>query len=148
MRVSFTGGTASPSGALPAYFMTKDPIVQFIIENSKEFKDGFIRIEMQHAVAGEHPRMAVPNQKQTKAETKAEPAQPKPAETKAETPAEAAMPQGESETRVVTVADKADAIEWLKENYADKGYTATKLRTQTAFEEACKECNVQFQFTA
>lgn len=69
-------------------------------------------------------------------------------EPQPEAPAEEAKPQGESDTRVVTVADKADAIEWLKENYADKGYTATKLRTQTAFEEACKECNVQFQFTA
>ena len=38
VRVSFTGGTASPSGAQPAYYMTKDPITQFVIENSNEFK--------------------------------------------------------------------------------------------------------------
>ena len=44
--VAFTGGTASPSGARPAYMVEKDPVKQFVIEHSKEFKDGFIYIEM------------------------------------------------------------------------------------------------------
>ena len=60
VAVSFTGGTASPSGAQPAYYMTKDPIVQFVIENSKEFKSGFIIVVMSQDIAGEHPRMAIP----------------------------------------------------------------------------------------
>jgi hypothetical protein len=47
----------------------------------------------------------------------------------------------------VEVADKAEAIEWLKEHHAEKGYTAAKLRTKSAFEEACAECGVVFKIT-
>ena len=48
----------------------------------------------------------------------------------------------------IKVADKSEAIEYLKEHYADKNYTATSLRTNTAFEAACNECGVGFVFTA
>lgn len=62
----------------------------------------------------------------------------------------AAAPASEDDDRIavqrVTVADKADAVEWLKEHYPDKGYTATKLRTQEAFNAACEECEVVFDF--
>ena len=63
VEVQFKGGTASPSGAQPAYFVTKDPITQFVIENSKQFKQGFIILVMQHELPGEHPRIAVPKPK-------------------------------------------------------------------------------------
>lgn len=63
VEVQFKGGTASPSGAQPAYFVTKDPITQFVIENSKQFKQGFIILVMQHELPGEHPRIAAPKQK-------------------------------------------------------------------------------------
>lgn len=56
--VAFTGGTASPSGARPAYMIVKDPVQQFVIEHSKEFLNGFIHVEMQQEVAGVHPRSA------------------------------------------------------------------------------------------
>lgn len=59
-NVSFVGGTASPSGSQPAYMTTKDPITQFVIENSKEYKDGFIILMLTQEMAGVHPRMAVP----------------------------------------------------------------------------------------
>ena len=58
VNVAFTGGTASPSGALPAYMVTKDPITQFVIENSKEYKNGFIHLERTQEIPGVHPRMA------------------------------------------------------------------------------------------
>ena len=48
----------------------------------------------------------------------------------------------------IMVADKPDAIEYLKERFPEKGYTAVKLRTKTAFDAACKECGVEFVFTA
>lgn len=51
-------------------------------------------------------------------------------------------------SQVVKVADKAEAIEWLKENYPDKGYTAFKLRSKEAFDSACAECNVVFDIQA
>jgi hypothetical protein len=47
--------------------------------------------------------------------------------------------------RAVDVPDKAAAIEWLKENYPDKGYTTTKLtRSKEEFNNACAECGVEF----
>ena len=176
VAVSFVGGTASPSGAQPAYFMTKDPIVQLVIENSKEFKSGFISLSMQQEVPGEHPRMAIPKPKPaptTEAPVTETPATPTiPAE---ETPAEAEQTgEAQDETsqddgnggdcnlvhlsevalwketdgKKVKVADKSEAIEYLKEHFADKNYTATSLRTKTAFDAACKECGVEFVFTA
>lgn len=47
--------------------------------------------------------------------------------------------------RSVDVPDKAAAIEWLKENHPEKGYTATKLGSQKAFDAACAECGVEFK---
>lgn len=159
VSASFVGGTASPSGAQPAYFMTKDPIVQFVIEHSKEYKSGFIILVMSQDVAGEHPRMAVPKPApvpETPAPVVKEPVTPTTAE---EPPAEAEQPTDETQDETlqgdgedtdgkVKVADKSDAIEYLKEKFPEKGYTAVKLRTKTAFEAACKECGVEFVFTA
>lgn len=77
-----------------------------------------------------------------------------------ETPAEEVQPTGETQDDTlqgdgedadggkIKVADKSDAIEYLKEKFPEKGYTAVKLRTKTAFEAACKECGVEFVFTA
>ena len=48
----------------------------------------------------------------------------------------------------VEVADKAEAIEWLKEHNPEAGYTAAKLRSKDAFNAACEENNVEFVFTA
>ena len=154
VKVSFTGGTASPSGALPAYFMSKDPITQFVIENSKEFKSGFIRLEMQQTIADKHPQEAVAKPASTPAPAKAEKAPAAKAEKApaAKAEAENAPADGgeatDTDIETVQVANKADAIEWLKEHYPEKGYTASKLRTQTALDAACAECKVQFEFTA
>lgn len=161
VSASFVGGTASPSGAQPAYFMTKDPIVQFVIEHSKEYKSGFIILVMSQDVAGEHPRMAVPKPApvpETPAPVVEEPVTPTtPAK---ESPAESEQPTGETQDETllgdgddadgdkIKVADKPDAIEYLKERFPEKGYTAVKLRTKTAFDAACKECGVEFVFTA
>lgn len=59
VKVSLVGGTSSPSGTQPAYMVTKDPVVQFVIENSKEFKSGFIRLVMKQEIPGTHKRIAV-----------------------------------------------------------------------------------------
>lgn len=77
-----------------------------------------------------------------------------------ETPAEEVQPTGETQDETlqgdgddadggkIKVADKNEAIEYLKEHFAEKNYTATILRTKTSFEAACKECGVEFVFTA
>lgn len=142
VAVSFTGGTASPSGAQPAYFMTKDPIVQFVVENSKEFKTGFIILVMQQEIAGEHPRMAVPKSNSAAPKVSDEGTKSndeEPAASVSEEPVEGIPLK-------VTVADKYDAIEYLKEHFPDKGYTSSGLRTKAAFEAACKECGVVFVY--
>ena len=146
VEVSFSGGTASPSGAQPAYFMTKDPITQFIIENSKEYKNGFIILVMQQEAPGEHPRMAVPKPKpavEKASETAADESEP------AEEPKENAAAVEEPVPGIpeaITVADKYDAIEYLKEHFPDKNYTSSGLRTKSAFEAACNECGVVFAY--
>ena len=77
-----------------------------------------------------------------------------------ESPADAEQPTDETQDETlhgdgdaadggkIKVADKPDAIEYLKEKFPEKGYTAVNLRTKTAFEAACKECGVEFVFTA
>ena len=148
VEVSFRGGTASPSGAQPAYFVTKDPITQFIIENSKEYKNGFIILVMQQEAPGEHPRMAVPKPKpavEKASETVSDKNEP------AEEPKENAAAVEEpvpGTPEAITVADKYDAIEYLKEHFPDKNYTSSGLRAKTAFEAACKECGVVFVYKA
>lgn len=57
-NLSFVGGTSSPSGSQPAYMVTKDPITQFVIENSKEYKSGFISLVMRQVLPGTHMRIA------------------------------------------------------------------------------------------
>lgn len=148
VRVSFTGGTASPSGALPAYFMTKDPVTQFVIENSKEYKNGFISLEMQQTIAGEHPRMAT--HKPTPAEVagsvtpESDEAEEVAEETSETAAAETEKAEAEDNGNVVKVATKGDAVEWLKEHYPEEGYTSVKLRGK-AFDEACKKHGVEFE---
>lgn len=57
-NLSFVGGTSSPSGSQPAYMVTKDPITQLVIENSKEYKSGFISLVMRQVLPGTHMRIA------------------------------------------------------------------------------------------
>lgn len=83
-----------------------------------------------------------------------------PATPAEETPAEAEQPTDETKDETlqgdcddadggkIKVVDKSDAIEYLKEHFPEKGYTAVKLRTKGAFEAAQKECGVEFVFTA
>lgn len=42
MKISFTNGSSNEAGRTPATFSTDNPIIQLAIENSKEFKSGFI----------------------------------------------------------------------------------------------------------
>lgn len=114
--VAFTGGTASPSGARPAYMVVKDPIKQFVIENSKEFKSGFIHLEMQQEVAGSHPRQAVPKD------------------------APAAAKKAKSVKSYPDVTKTQDAIEVLKEY----GVDAANVKTKADAKKYAAELNISF----
>lgn len=135
VQVSFKGGTASPSGAQPAYFMTKDPITQFVIENSKEFKKGFIVLVMQQELPGTHPRMAVPKQVAA------------PAERPVQSTDTVDRPEGGEKTEdgiqktQVKVASVEDAKDYLVEHY---GIAGSKLRTRAACIAAGEENGIEF----
>ncbi len=53
VRVSFTGGIVTKKGVTPATFTTDDPIVQFAIENSNDFKEGAVTLLSQYPMPGE-----------------------------------------------------------------------------------------------
>ena len=53
----------------------------------------------------------------------------------------------DNKTVHIKVADKGEAIEWLKEHNPEAGYTAAKLRSKEAFNAACADNNVEFVFT-
>lgn len=146
VSVSFVGGTASPSGAQPAYYMTKDPIVQFVIENSEEFKSGVIELHMSQDVSGDHPREAKPKQlTSTSDETTISP--PLSMDGEDETQGQADSGEDAANAEPIVVSDKSEAIEYLKEHFPERNYTATSLRGKGAFEAACSACGVVFVFT-
>ena len=178
VSVHFTGGALTAYGVTPAKYSTSNPFFQSVIENSKQFKSGRIELlgtmevpddavtkARKARLAAKAAAMPVKEgqntvQENAVSETPApvaeEPVTPTTAE---EPPAEAEQPTDETQDETlqgdgedtdgkVKVADKSDAIEYLKEKFPEKGYTAVKLRTKTAFEAACKECGVEFVFTA
>lgn len=127
VKLHFTGGTASPSGALPAYMVTKDPVTQFVIENSKEFKNGFIHLAMSQDIPGEHPRMAVP--KNTTEPSKSE-------------DAPTANPETETKpSSYPNVTTAQAARELLKAEY---GGTTAELQTAAAIRAFAEKKGVTF----
>lgn len=168
VSVHFTGGALTAYGVTPATFSTANPFFQGVIENSEHFKSGRIKLlgtmevpddaatkarkARQAAQTAETPVADVqPTTPQTPAAGSGEVPVTVASETPTEVEQESEQPQENGEDAdgsKVEVADKNEAIEYLKEHFADKGYTATSLRTKTAFEAACKECGVEFVFTA
>jgi hypothetical protein len=165
VSVHFTGGALTAYGVTPAKFTTSNPLFQKVIEGSEQFKSG--RIELLHTqeVPDDAATAAMKARFAPKAAPAPAPAEEKPAETLAPAPAEEPKteaapavedggdehPQSEDADAgvpVIEVADKSEAVEYLKEHFADKNYTATSLRTKAAFEAACAECGVKFMFTA
>ena len=170
VSVHFTGGALTAYGVTPAKYSTSNPFFQSVIENSKQFKSG--RIELlgtmevpdDAATKARKARMAAKAAekpaKDEQSHVTETPVPATPAPVAEETPAEEVQPTGETQDETlqgdgddadggkIKVADKNEAIEYLKEHFAEKNYTATSLRTKTAFEAACNECGVEFVFTA
>ena len=170
VNVSFVGGTASPSGSQPAYMVTKDPITQFVIENSKEFKDGFIVLVMCEEIGGNHRRMAVPKPvvEQPKTDDAPTTQQQGTEEPKTETPAADATgtvddadenPSDEGDgveggidpadgtvtadgKRIVEVTDIDDARDYLVDEY---GIARSSLRSNVSVYRASEEHNIVFK---
>lgn len=147
VRVSFTGGTSSPSGAQPAYFVTKDPITQFVIENSKEFKSGFITLTMSQDVPGTHPRMAVPKLVPSPVPSNVPSSEADLSDTSdISDPSDNSDPSDPSETAGLTQMEFAcndDARDYLMEHF---GFVRSKLHTQAEMIEAGKSKGVEIHF--
>lgn len=167
VSVHFSGGALTAYGVTPAKFSTSSPFFQHVIESSDHFKSGRI------ALLGE---MEVPDDVATRAKNERIAARKASAEAEAHAgvvtvygapgegnPLQTASPEDASDEadshaadsvspglshKQVEVADKYDAIEYLKEHFPEKNYTSTSLRTKTAFEAACHECGVAFVFTS
>lgn len=170
VSVHFTGGALTAYGVTPAKYSTSNPFFQSVIENSEQFKSGRIMLLGEMEVPDDAATKARKARMAAKAAEKPAPVPETPAPVveepvtpttpAKESPAESEQPTGETQDETlqdddedadgskIKVADKSDAIEYLKEKFPEKGYTAVKLRTKTAFDAACKECGVEFVFTA
>ena len=170
VSVHFTGGALTAYGVTPAKYSTSNPFFQSVIENSEQFKSGRIMLLGEMEVPDDAATKARKARMAAKAAEKPAPVPETPAPvaeetvtpstTEKESPAESEQPTNETQDETlqgdgddadgdkIKVADKPDAIEYLKERFPEKGYTAVKLRTKTAFDAACKECGVEFVFTA
>ncbi|MCI6554168.1 MAG: hypothetical protein MSA43_00675 [Prevotella sp.] len=170
VSVHFTGGALTAYGVTPAKYSTSNPFFQSVIENSEQFKSGRIMLLGEMEVPDDAATKARKARMAAKAAEKPAPVPETPAPvaeetvtpstTEKESPAESEQPTDDTQDETlqgdgddadgdkIKVADKPDAIEYLKERFPEKGYTAVKLRTKTAFDAACKECGVEFVFTA
>lgn len=141
VSVHFTGGALTAYGVTPAKFTTSNPFFQNVIEGSEQFQSGRIELLGEMEVADED-RPATSN---TSEDIPTKEGEAHKGEKLVNDSQEACDVVGEYK---IEVADKSEAIEYLKEHYSDKNYSATGLRTKGAFEAACKECGVEFVFTA
>lgn len=144
MRVSFTGGANTARGIIPATYSTSDPVKQAIIEKSDYFKNGRIFV-VQNIEVPDDAEAIARNKRNEKLAMRSNAAPSAKASGTVATVASNPDVDG-PDTATVKVSDKAEAVEWLKEHYPEKGYTSLKLRGKEAFENACKECNVEFLF--
>ncbi len=155
-NLHFTGGTSSQSGTQPAYLVTKDPVKQFVIENSKEFKSGFIKLVMRQEVPGTHQHIAAPKPaKVTKSTVGVNPpptpAQPVPTqehETAQDIEAEEVNPAEESTTTedgkaIIDVTDIDDAREYLSDNF---GVAKSALRSNVSVARCAEEHNIVLRY--
>ncbi len=139
MKVDFTNGSTTAYGVAPATFITKNKMTQFLMENSKEFKSGRIRLIRTVPLPDEPDDCIVVSAPAEEADSGVP-----------ESGANEKSPADVQETTTpgsapVKMATKSDAIEWLKEHYPEKEYTAVKLRSKAAFDAACAECGVVFE---
>lgn len=147
VSVHFSGGALTAYGVTPAKFSTSNKFLQHVIEGSEQYQNGRIKLLDTMEVADdkqEQARKAKQNKKKVSESEQSADSDLNGDVNQQENDGDGAV----GDLNVVSVADKPDAIEYLKEHFPEKGFTATKLRTDTAFKAACQECRVQFTFNA
>lgn len=149
MEVSFTNGSTTSVGVSPASFITKDELTQFVIENSDQFKNGRIVLVREIEVPDDEATKARKEKACAGASAIEESTINPPLSMDGEDGAQEQADRDEETTGVepIVVSDKSEAIEYLKEHFPERNYTATSLRGKGAFEAACSACGVVFVFT-
>ena len=151
-EVHFRGGSIMAKARRPASYATSRFIEQDIIENSAEYKSGKIVLLHEVEVPDDAEEMARKASLSAAKQPKTTEESEKPAtETTEEQPHEDATDESsdgaadDGDVQTIEVACKADAVEWLKEHYPEKGYNGNTLRSKEAFAAACKEAGVEFK---
>lgn len=138
ITVHFTGGALTAYGVTPAKFTTSNTFFQKVIECSDHFKSG--RISLLSCVE-------IPDTSAGKARKARILAKPTDTITNDNGTIEGVTLETTTSDYIVKqVSDKSEAIEYLKENYKEKNYTATGLRAKSAFDAACAECRIKFEY--
>lgn len=138
VRVPFTGGSITAQGVIPASYTTEDPIVQFAIERSPEFKGGKIkvirRVKLKEVI--EIERNA-----------------PKPEEVSEEVEDDEATERNESDERNEGVSEEAVTIhkefgcnDDAKDYLEELGLVRSKLRTRDDIVKAGKAKGIEIVF--
>lgn len=165
-KVPFRGGSITDIVRCPARYATSKLVEQVFIENSQEFQAGKIVLMDSLEIpddAEEKARKAALAKNATapiaESTTPVTEPVPTPETTVAPTPEPTNVPSVNAEGTEVDTAEtqdsgdgvqtievgcKADAVEWLKERYPEKGYNGNNLRANAAFEAACNEAGVRF----
>ena len=125
-KITFTNGTRNNIASMPATYSTKNEIIQYAIEQSEQFQSGRIRIIKEVELDDENNVVVEDSDEGIGM----------PVASEAE----------DNNVMTVKVADKTEAIEYLKENY-DSTLTATKLRSNDKFDAVCKEHGVKFEYS-
>ncbi len=145
VHVSFTGGIVTKRGVTPATYTTDDPIVQFAIEQSADFKKGAISLRSKYPVQGEvkigknEPEPPAPEQPKNAEEL---PEQPK-AEATEEVTAEATH---EAEAENALAAETEETADTEEENApeAEAQAEANNEAGLTVVEVSCKDVAKQY----
>ncbi len=157
VKVTFSGGAITTSGITPATYTTTDPIVQFAIEQSAEYKSGKIQVvrksllkeefELEHnAPKPKIKQEAAENTEVTeadKAEQSEAPGEPAPEEMLAEEAEPEAPAEGEAKLLDKEFDNNEDAKNFLADNY---GVLKSKMRTRADILAVGKSVGVNINF--
>lgn len=145
-KVPFRGGSITDIVRCPARYATSKLVEQVFIENSQEFQAGKIVLMDSLEIPDEAEEKARKAKEADKSDAVAEPS----SISGAEADGKAAKQDNEGNSdeadgvQTIEVGCKADAVEWLKERYPEKGYNGNNLRANAAFDSACAEAGVSF----
>lgn len=139
MQIPFLHGITSGSGRIPASFTTKNPIIQFGIEQSVYFKEGVIHIEKVLDIPDHKAKVSAPVT--PKSANKVATTDRAGSSDNDEKSTDAISTSESTDGNVVEVDSIADAKDYLVEHF---NYKASDLRSKKLVIEAGKNQNIVF----